>query len=349
MKIKLPNISFEITPSCNLSCRYCYNHWKAGKSVPAGSYKIARKTLKQLLRLADVDNITFTGGEPLMAERFLEQVLFVRMKGISVTVISNGTYADMPVYKQLVGLGVSLFELPIHSYDSAEHDYLANQPGSWEKSVHIVTELLKSGANVVGVIVLTGKNCKKVSETLKFIKSLGITRVMVNRFNIGGTGIGEVKNLILSKAEISNAYQQISEKAMELGLSVSSNVCTPICVLNPKDYKGIRFTTCSFDFLKRPVTLDEIGNIRFCNHSPVVLGNIFENSLESVINSDSVAKWKNIVPRFCKDCSIYDKCKAGCRAASEQLGLSLDYPDPIMDYIEPDKDLLKKIMPAVNR
>jgi organic radical activating enzyme len=57
------------------------------------SYKQAKKTLKRLFKIAEVGSVTFTGGEPFLAERFNELVLFTRLKNKSVTIITNGNAA----------------------------------------------------------------------------------------------------------------------------------------------------------------------------------------------------------------------------------------------------------------
>ncbi len=88
MKINLPYITYEITSVCNLKCKYCYNFWKApdtAEFTDFNSYKQAKKTLNKIFKLADVKHITFTGGEPFMAERFQELVLFTRLKQKTVT------------------------------------------------------------------------------------------------------------------------------------------------------------------------------------------------------------------------------------------------------------------------
>ncbi|MFV0555028.1 MAG: radical SAM protein [Mangrovibacterium sp.] len=345
MKPEIPSICFETTALCNLNCRYCYNHWKCeGQSVPDdGGYKQSSRTLKKIFKMADVKHITFSGGEPMIAERFSELVLMARMKGAAVTVISNGIHADFSAYKQLVDLGVSLFELPIHSSKLEIHDYLTQHEGSHQKSISTIRRLLKLNAEVVAVVVLTKANCKDIDKTLHFIHSLGIQRVMINRVNIGGEVTLQFENLLMSREEMQRAFQMAATIAPELGMTITSNVCTPICVLNPKDFRGIRFSSCSFDISKRPVTLDYRGDVRFCNHSPIVIGNIFENDWAEISQSEKVQQWAKTVPSFCADCRAYDKCKAGCRAASEQLGLSLEHPDPIMEQVELDWDLLKRL------
>ncbi|MDF1550454.1 MAG: radical SAM protein [Bacteroidales bacterium] len=336
MKTQLPHITFETTSVCNLKCRYCYNIWKIPGNADFeqfNSYKQAKKTLKRLFKIAEVSQVTFTGGEPFAAERFNELVLFTRMNKKSVAIISNGNKASSADYKQMLDLGVNLFELPLHSPTSKEHDFMTDTPGSWQKSLSSIKALVALEAYVVAVVVITKANFHLIKETLIFIKNLGINRIMLNRFNIGGQGISEKENLWLTHEEINKAYRIAAETGREHNLMLSSNVCTPMCVLNPSDFKGIAFSSCSPDVKKRPLTLDIHGNLRFCNHSPTVLGNIFQEDLEKMLSSEEAKKWSDVTPEFCTQCDLYSRCMGGCRAASEQLKLSLSAVDPIVEII----------------
>ncbi|MBQ3655878.1 MAG: radical SAM protein [Bacteroidales bacterium] len=335
MKLELPFVSFEVTMSCNLKCRFCYNHHKTTGEIPAvSSYNQADRTLRRLLKVFKVGQLTFTGGEPFTAERFGELVLTARLKGVRVSVISNGNFASEEDYLQLTKLGVNLFELPVHSFNPEIHDFMTRQKGSHAKSVAIINALKEKGVTPTAVIVLTKFNAENTAETLRYISSLGISKIMLNRYNIGGEGAVSPMDILPGKEQLNNAFEEISDEALKSSLTVFSSVCTPRCILNPKDYRGIRFSACSFDITKRPVTVDFLGNIRFCNHSPVVLGNIFTDSPEQIFNNPKLKEWENIVPDYCQDCKEYQVCKAGCRAASQQCGMSLDKPDPIIKFYE---------------
>jgi len=331
-KQNLPFIVLEVTSSCNLNCRYCYNIWKRPeeKSIHLNSYKKAMDTLKKLFSVAEVTQVTMSGGEPFLCERFSEIVLFCRMKKKNVTIISNGTSVSRDEYKQVIDLGVDLFEFPMHSSKPEIHDYLARVEGSWAKVVNSIKTVKELGAKVVCVIVITKVNYKDIKDTLLFIKELGINRVMLNRFNIGGNGIAEEVNLAISHDELRKAYKIANEIAKSDGMTLTSNVCTPMCIVDPKDYPNIRMSSCAANVINMPLTLDIDGNLRLCNHSPVVVGNIFKDKIEDLLHSDYAKSWKEIVPEYCKNCNKYPKCLGGCRAASEQLGLPLSEVDPIV-------------------
>lgn len=333
MRPQLSNIAFELTAGCNLDCVYCYNIWKtpgAGISPGQGSYKKSVKTLRELFRQADVQNVTLTGGEPFLAERVMEVALMCRMEGKGVAVITNGTTGSAQDYRNLFKVGVRLFELPLHSADEETHDMMAGIPGSWRKSAASVEALREMGADPVVVIVLTRFNIDKVGETLDFIAGLGVKRVMVNRYNIGGRHTADPAAVSATHSQLREAFAVIDRKVGELGLRITSNVCTPRCIIDPRDFPHIGFGNCSPDMLRRPLTLDMEGNIRLCNHSPVVAGNIFREPLEKILGSAYAMSWGTTVPAYCGDCGMWNDCLGGCRAASEQCGLGLEHPDPLI-------------------
>ncbi|MBO7142646.1 MAG: radical SAM protein [Bacteroidales bacterium] len=333
MKPKLPLVSYEVTMSCNLKCRFCYNHYKnTGDTPQHSSYKMADKTLRRIFKVFDVGQVTFTGGEPFTAERFGELVLTARLKGAKVSVISNGNFAPVERYVELTKLGVNLFELPVHSYNPDVHDFMTRVKGSHQKSQSIISALKGQGVTPTAVLVLTKFNTENVAETIRYIHSLGISQMMLNRYNIGGEGVINPSEIMPSESELKNAFKAISDEALNLKMTVFSSVCTPMCVLNPADYKGIRFSSCSFDITRRPVTIDYLGNLRFCNHSPVVLGNIHTDTPEKIFSNPAAKMWESVVPDYCKECGKFSVCKAGCRAATQQCGMDLDKPDPIIFY-----------------
>jgi len=334
MMLNLHHIAFEITDRCNLDCVYCYNIWKMpdGKRVAFNSYKKAIATLDKIFAMADIRSVVLTGGEPFLSERFAEVVLHCRMAGKTVTLITNGTQGREKDYRQLIKMGVGLFELPVHAAQSDIHDAMAKVPGSWARSVEAIAEIQRLGGSVVAVVVITRHNVRQLGETLDFIASLGCRRVMLNRYNIGGKGCANPMEVSATAQDLRTAFTIANEKSTELDLYLTANVCSPVCLLDPDDYSNIGFGHCSANVLHRPITLDINGNIRLCNHSPVVAGNIYEKPLQEILYSGYSDSWITAVPTFCKQCNHWNVCMGGCRAASEQVYGRIDREDPIIQY-----------------
>jgi radical SAM protein with 4Fe4S-binding SPASM domain len=237
------------------------------------------------------------------------------MKGASVSVISNGNSGTAEEFSQLIRIGVKLFELPLHSSSPSVHDRMTGVLGSWKKSADTIRSISKLGGTVVPVFVVTKFNFDKVGETLEYIHSMGFQRIMLNRYNIGGQSVKNPEKVLPAKDQLNEAFKQANETAHRLKLIVSSNVCTPHCVVEPNLYRNISFTNCSGDIFKRPLTLTTTGDIRFCNHSPNVIGNILNQSIDQILKNRSSINETEIRPVFCINCTKYNICRGGCRAA----------------------------------
>jgi len=336
-KPHLQYVVFETTQRCNLNCIYCYNHWKGNfkdQKQSSENYKQIKNTLGKLFKSAKINHITFSGGEPLLVERLKELALFCRFKGASVSVITNGNAGSEVDILQLLSIGVTLFELPFHSYSSDIHDQMTGVSGSWNMVKNRMLIIKNAGGMVVPVIVITKFNFHTIADTLKCLNDMGFKRIMLNRYNIGGVNINSLPNVLPSKVELNFAFKQADEAGSKLNLDLSSNVCTPHCIVNPSDYKNIRFSNCSSDIYKRPLTVSATGDLRFCNHSPVVLGNIFTDSVNNILAKGQQSNDCLLIPSFCNDCESYTKCLGGCRAAAQQAGKTFNDVDPIAEYLK---------------
>jgi radical SAM protein with 4Fe4S-binding SPASM domain len=333
----MPHLIYEVTGACNLRCRYCYNVWHlpGGPRAPSGDYGRNLRTLKTIFRQARVSHVTFTGGEPLLAQRLPELVLLARLRGKGVTIITNGNAAGRDLYGTLVSLGVGLFEVPLLAADPVRHDSLTGISGSWARARNSIETLLDLGARVAAVIVLTRLNAGALAQTLHHLHGCGVRDVLLARFNPGGRGLAEWRSLLPPLAQLRGAFATADRLVRSLDLRISANVCAPVCVLDPRDYPHIPLSHCSSDPGRRPLTLDAAGDLRFCNHSPVVAGNIHREPLAAILRRGALRQWQELVPRRCQDCSDWRRCLGGCRAAGQQLGCGLHEADPIVDHYLP--------------
>ena len=335
-KIKLPGIIYEMTSICNLKCKYCYNYWKKDNEDLSEIEKFdPKKTLKQFMKSVKCDEVTFSGGEPTTNfEELLDCIMYAKSRNKQVTIITNATLLDEQKIDILSQLKVDLIEITINSYDKQVHESINGIKDSFDRSINAIKMIRNKGIEVVVPIVITKYNVKDIEKTLDFIHSLGIKRIMINRYNIGGSGCNEYSDILADFEELKLAYQNCQKFAEEKGVKLYSFVCTPHCVLNPKDYPNIQFSSCGINNLNRRYTLSREGNIRYCNHSPEVIGNVYENTMKNILASDKLKNWGKIEPVFCAKCSKKEECQYGCRAASQQIGTGLEKEDPIVSIYE---------------
>lgn len=293
---------------------------------------MARKTLKILLAQTSIGHLSFSGGEPMLLSNVHDLVLYARFKGCKVNVLTNGTLLNDDALENFVNLGVSAIQIPLLSADASVHDYLTCLPGSWEKALDALHRVGKAGIGAA-VLVITKVNAPSIAETLQVIKDCGIRTVMVNRFNIGGNGIRNVRELVPDRKMLQDAFSAVEfYAAANPEMRFVSGVCTPLCYLETAPYPHIRFTRCSTDLTGRPVTVSYNGDVRFCNHSPKVLSNIHSRPIGDILNDPQLNAFYSVVPDECGECALLQRCGGGCRAASEQVSGRFSAQDPILEY-----------------
>lgn len=331
----LSHAIIELTTKCNIHCMHCYNWWKQDGEplLHQDSYGKAFRLVDRIIKTTTAPRLTFTGGEPTISDRFLEIVLHAKLNQKKVTVITNGN-GPTDVYRQLCKLQTNLIEFSIHSLHADVHDRITRKPGSWKKAIQHITEVLNQGIAAIPVIVITKHNYSHAADTVRFFYDMGIRNAMVNRYNLGGEGLNHANGLSAGLTELRTAFSEVNEFAHTSDMRIVSGVCTPHCILNPDDYPHIRFGSCAEDVYQRPLTFDIEGNLRLCNHSPIVAGNIFKQSLGEILSSPYIDEWRELRIPFCSQCSKLSKCRGGCRAASEQMGRTLNAEDPIVHELK---------------
>ena len=332
-KLELGVVVFELTDACNQVCKFCYNHFKGDGvcAADAPSFRLARRTLRRLLREARIGSISLSGGEPMLMPRIHDLVLRGRMAGSNVNVLTNGTLLtdnDIAIFNDL---GVGTLQIPMLSHSADIHDSITQLRGSWLRATtaaRLVAE--RKEGWLTPVLILSRLNYGSIESTMRMYAEMGCHYIMVNRFNIGGLGKVYTDELTLTHDELRNAFRRVDTMAAELKMTIHSGVCSPMCLLDPEEYPHIMFTNCSTDLSRRPLTVNYRGDVRFCNHSPRVLGNIYSESLRSIIERSASDGYFDSVPESCAGCKLWQRCKGGCRAASEQMYGTFDRIDPVM-------------------
>ena len=300
--------------------------------MAAPDFSLTKKSLQTLLQQAEVSSISFSGGEPLLVPRLFDLILKARFAGSNVHLLTNGTLLTDDTIGYCRDLGVEMIQIPILAPDAELHDSITGLAGSWQRAVATARKIARwDSSRLIPVFILSALNISHVLPTLELYRDLGVKHIMFNRFNVGGLGIQHWKALRLTTQQLQDTFAAASRFLVENDMVANSGVCSPICILDPKHYPGIRFAHCNTDVSHRPITVNYRGDVRYCNHSPRVLGNIHREPLSQILTQATASGYFDSVPDVCAQCSLWSRCRGGCRAASEQLYGRFDLADPILN------------------
>lgn len=338
----LHSIIFEITQRCNHACLHCYNAWQPNTPEWPCPYPRGELDTAQTCALIDkaldetrCSHVTLTGGEPLLRADLPQIVSHLHGRGVGVTVISNGRLLAEPTVVDLLERGVGLFELPLLSRQREVHDRLSASSGAFDAVLAAMARIRYHGGQFVAVFVATKLNIPDLYETIKLAFAFGARGLMLNRFNVGGRGRAHLAELLPFAEEMKEALAVANAAADEFHFPISCSIAIQPCLIDLDAYPNLSFGFCAAGTERAYYTLDPLGNLRPCNHTPTILGNLFEEPFSALIAPDRLAPFVRAVPDFCLPCQRRDTCQGGCKAAAEVCYGSLAAEEPFLRLNRP--------------
>jgi radical SAM protein with 4Fe4S-binding SPASM domain len=334
---RLSSLIFEVTQRCNHACLHCYNVWNAGGFPAGGAYPRGELDTERTLLLlgkaldeTECSHVTLTGGEPLLRADLPVLLDYLRRRNRQTTIISNGRLLDETAAADLLNRGAGLFELPLLSHERETHDRLSGAPGAWDAVLAAMANLRIHRGRFAAAFVATRLNIDHVYETMKLAFAFGASAVMFNRFNPGGRGRGNLELLLPSVEQVRRALEETNSAAAEFGLPISCSIPIQPCLIDTRAYPGIGFSYCAAGGRRAYYALDPLGNLRPCNHTPTILGNLFEESFAELIDPGRIRAFTAAIPTFCAGCARRTECQGGCKAAAQVCYGALDAEEPFL-------------------
>lgn len=135
--------TFELTPTCNLRCHFCY--------VALDPYRGPYLSTEQVLSVLDVLLgagvllLTLTGGEVFSRRDFATIYREARRRGFVVTIFTNATLVREEHARMLAGDPPFAVEVSIYGADAEHYEAVTGIPGSFARFVHGIELLQRAG------------------------------------------------------------------------------------------------------------------------------------------------------------------------------------------------------------
>ena len=166
------NCLFEITPTCNLRCQFCY--------VALDPYKGPYLSTAQICRILDVIEragvlwLTLTGGEIFSRRDFPEIYRYARSKGLLVTLFTNGTMMNEKLAALFQELPPFLVEVSVYGPNAEVYERTTQIPGSFARFVRGIDLLQKAGVPLVLKTPLSTLTQDHLAGLTAFAKERGL-------------------------------------------------------------------------------------------------------------------------------------------------------------------------------
>lgn len=327
------------TDSCNMACSYCYVDHKSTKlRMDDDVLEATIEKIAGLIQNQRLIHFIWHGGEPLLLglNFFKRAVAFQRKycKGIKFEncLQTNGTLLTEEMVQFFVknDFSISLSIDGPASIHNANRKFL-NGEGSFDEVMHAVTLLRKYKQVIGAVAVITTETLRHVRTLYDFMKKMNIqfrinpiirTERNYQMYNVNGiTALeyGRVMQELFDLWFFDDTTIQIDPINLIVGNMISTNVWG--C-----DYHG----GCLQDI----ICINPDGNLypcgQFAGNEKFYMGNILEDTIETILSSPVFLKVRQRNPKRikeCQGCEFVRICNSGCMVAAWMKGKGILTPD----------------------
>ena len=206
----------ELTRSCNLRCRHCLN-----SSGDALDNQLNYEEFKDMILKfseAGIQEIRFTGGEPLVFPKVFDLIKLCTELGIFTSIGTNGTLITKNIAQKLKLAGL---KKAIVSIDGTEkkHDYIRGE-GNYKKAMDGIDNLIELGIDVRINSVIMKENTDDVIEFARQINDKKQS-LFIRRFIESGRGTN-LKDNMLTKEDYEYVRNEL-KKELETGKYVNGH------------------------------------------------------------------------------------------------------------------------------
>jgi radical SAM protein with 4Fe4S-binding SPASM domain len=321
--------ALEITSACNNHCPGCCNVFMQDRALASLSAAQWEKILTALG--PHIRRLKLTGGEPTLHPEFETIIATLRKLDISFALFTNARWCDpahliafLKAVPQCRGMLVSL-----HGSTAVSHDAFTGVPGSFAETCTNVRHAAAAGLTVTTSTVITAHNWRDIGDIAHLSRELGANYAVFNRYL--GKPLPQVEP---SDAQLHKAIETI-ENLRHQGERIKFGNCIPQC-FHPSSSTGCLAGVAY-------CTVDPWGNVRPCNHAPLLCGNLLERSIEEIWHGEAMSYWQGMIAGQCWHCLRLPNCHGGCRAMAMIRDAESDplMRDPILEEkSEPLKELI---------
>ena len=311
-------VGWELTLRCNLRCAHC------GSS--AGYSRLQELTLREAENICDqfpdllVQEVTFTGGEPLLSAYWYELANRIHKLDIDVKILSNGIALSRDIVSQmqdvgLRGIGISLDGL------AATHDRLRGKDGLFNCLLEKMDMIQAVGLPLTVITTVHAQNIQELPQILEILASKGIQFWQIQPiFHLGRAADNERLQLSNSQfLELGDFVSQWSNHALAKGLKILPSDSYGYFTF--RDTREPAWNGCPAGILSCGITSD--GKVKGCLSLPnhLIEGDLRIDTLWDIwFKPDAFSYTRHFsnadLGPNCISCDLAEQCLGGCSAMS---------------------------------
>jgi radical SAM protein with 4Fe4S-binding SPASM domain len=317
-------IGFELTLACNLRCKHC--------ASSAGHPRLNELSLEEILNICDqfpdllVQEVDFTGGEPLLRADWDKIATYLRELNIPVRIVSNGVLLKDSI-SRIVDAGVATVGVSLDGLE-ATHDKIRDRPGLFRQIISGIEAALAADIPIAVITAVNNYNVSELTRLYTILQSLGVRHWQAQPIFSRGRAKEEELNLsessFLELGEFVHCHITSSSGEEEVSMMPADG----LGYFTELDARDRAWQGCGAGISTCGITAD--GKVKGCLSLPdhLVEGDLRKRDLWSIwFDKASFSYNRDFSPgdlgTNCANCEFGEQCRGGCSvmsyAATEQF------------------------------
>jgi heme b synthase len=308
---ELRMIAWELTGACNLKCLHCR---ASAVDHPLPNEFSTKKAFDLVNQIASFSKptIILTGGEPLLRKDIFDIASYIKEKGLSPVMGTNGTMITREVAQKMRDSGIKRVAVSLESSTPPLHDAFRNVPGAFDATLEGIKNLREVGVPFQIAPTITSRNVHDINNIVDLAVELGA--VAVHIFLLVPTGRGkELEPEELIPEEYERVLNWFYEKRKEVPIHLRAT-CAPhfyriFRQRAAKEKIAITPQTHGLEAMTRGCLggisfcfIGHLGQVQPCGYLEINCGNVREEPFEKI--------WRE--SKCFNDLRDYSKLKGKC-------------------------------------
>ncbi len=178
----LGTLYFYLTEGCNLKCRHCWINptFKSTKDPGTTLDPDLFKRIMQEAKPLGLHTVKLTGGEPLLHPQFLDILSIIQKEDMAFILETNGLLCNTFVADTIASLKKPFVAVSLDGSNAATHEWVRNVPGSFDKAIQGIKNLVRAGIKTQIIMSVLRKNVKQIEAVLHLAEELEVESLKFN-------------------------------------------------------------------------------------------------------------------------------------------------------------------------
>ncbi|MDR1871860.1 MAG: radical SAM protein [Deltaproteobacteria bacterium] len=276
-------LQFELTASCNLKCKHCYNRSGDNDKITSMTPQHWIDFSRYLVDRGGIFQCILSGGEPLLLGNKLFEIMdILHNDGTGFILITNGMLVTQNIAQNLMKYRFYRVQVSIDGATAELHDNLRGVKGSFDRAVEAVLLLSNAGLPVTIANCVTRENLDSIEKMAEMSYLLGASSIIFGKIMPSGRAALN-NNLFLTEQESELMLKKINSLIKKYFNKLIIQIgATDIYQLNKSSI------TPNSVAIIRPN-----GDIRLDCVAPIIAGNILKDDFYKLWNQKFKNVWTN--------------------------------------------------------